>query len=61
MTIIKRNGVSLSAGAAVNGFPLLQRVHLRPGMGDFADRAEGRARRLERRNVRGAKRSFLEG
>lgn len=59
MTTIQINGVSLSASAAINGFPLPRRVVLAPGLGDFADRAEGRSRRIERRNVRSAKRSFL--
>lgn len=59
MTTIQINGISLSAGAAINGYPLPKRVLLAPGTGDFADRAEGRARRAERHNVRNAKRSFL--
>jgi hypothetical protein len=59
MQTITLKGVSLSAGAVLNGYPMPRRVMLAPGTGDFADRIEGRARRLERRNVRSAKRSFL--
>lgn len=59
MQTITVHGVTLSAGAVLNGYPMPRRTVLAPGTGDFADRIEGRARRIERRNVRSAKRSFL--
>lgn len=59
MQTITLNGVTLSAGAVLNGYPMPRRTFLAPGLGDFADRLEGRTRRLERRNVRSAKRAFL--
>lgn len=59
MTTIQINNVSLSAGAVLNGWPMPRRVVLAPGEGDFADRAEGRVRRQERRSRHAAKRSWL--
>lgn len=49
MVKITKNGVSLSAGAAVNGMPLVERPFLTVGAGDYAERAEGRDRRRIRR------------
>lgn len=60
MTTIQINGISLSAGAAVNGLPLALRPFVTPGAGDYAERAEGRDRRRVRRQVRAGKRSWLE-
>lgn len=60
MTTIKLNGISLSAGAAVNGMPLIVPPFTTPGAGDFANRSEGRDRRRVRRAVRAGKRSWLE-
>lgn len=59
MQTITIHGVTLSAGAVLNGHPSPRRVLLAPGAGDFADRSEGRARRIERRHVRAAKHAFL--
>lgn len=61
MVTFTKNGVSLSAGAAVNGMPLADRPFLTVGAGDYAARAEGRDRRKVRRAVCAAKRSFLSG
>lgn len=60
MTTIKLNGISLSAGAAVNGMPLIVPPFTTPGAGDYAERAEGRDRRRVRRQVRAAKSAWLE-
>lgn len=61
MTTIKLNGISLSAGAALNGWPVPVRTVTTPGAGDYAERAEGRDRRRVRRQVRAAKSAWLEG
>ncbi|SEG64713.1 hypothetical protein [Bosea lathyri] len=58
MTIITIKGVSLSANATANGFPLPKRTRLRDRI-DFASSDEGHARRMERRDVRSAKRAFI--
>ncbi len=62
VTITNSRGITLSANATLNGAPLrrLAPVTL-PGMGDYAERIEGRQRRRERAGVRSAKRSFLSG
>ncbi len=61
MTTIQLNGISLSAGAAVNGYVLAVRPVTTPGAGDYAERSEGRDRRRVRRAVRAAKSAWLEG
>ena len=61
MVKITKMGVSLSAGAALNGMPLVERPFLTVGAGDYAERSEGRDRRKVRRAVCAAKRSFLSG
>ena len=61
MTTIKLNGISLSAGAAVNGWPVPVRTVTTPGAGDYAVRKEGRDRRRVRRAVMAGKRAWLEG
>lgn len=61
MTTIKLNGISLSAGAAVNGLPLALRPFVTPGAGDYAERAEGRDRRRVRRQRLADKRAYLMG
>jgi hypothetical protein len=51
-------GVTLSAHAVRNGAPMP--VHSAPVIrGDFAAGSAGKARRIERRDARSAKRSFL--
>ncbi len=61
MTTIERNGVSLSAGAVMNGWPMPVYVRIMtPGRGDFAERLGGRIRRADRRNAIARKHSFLE-
>ena len=54
-------GVTLSAHAVRNGAraPSFVGVLMTPGRGDFAAGDDGKARRMERRNARSAKRSFL--
>lgn len=54
-------GVTLSAHAVRNGArdPSFVDVMMTPRRGDFAESGAGKARRMERRNARGAKRSFL--
>jgi hypothetical protein len=59
MVTFTKNGVSLSAGAAVNGMPLALRPFLTVGAGDYAERAEGRERRKVRRQRISDKRAFL--
>lgn len=60
MTKIERNGISLSAGAVLNGWPAPVPRKLRfEGRGDFAEREGGRIRRNDRRNRIAAKRSWL--
>lgn len=62
MTTIKMNGISLSAGAVLNGWPMP--VYSAPqftGRGDFAERLGGRVRRMERRNRLQVKHAGCEG
>lgn len=59
MTIIIRNGVSLSAHAGLNGMPL--RPIITPGVGDYAERTEGRDRRRVRRRRIAEKHAYLMG
>lgn len=62
MTTISINGVTLSANASANGFPLRRNGRSDPShAGDYAERAEGRLRRSERVFVRAGKRSFIAG
>jgi hypothetical protein len=54
-------GVTLSAHAVRNGArqPSFVEALMTPRRGDFAAGDAGKARRMERRNARSAKRSFL--
>jgi hypothetical protein len=62
VSIMGRNGVALSAGAVLNGWPMpIPSKITTPGRGDFAERKGGRIRRQERRNAIERKRSWLEG
>jgi hypothetical protein len=50
MVTITRNGITLSAGAVANGWPMpVYTPPVFPGRGDFAQRLGGRIRRNERR------------
>ena len=60
MVTIVRNGISLSASATLNGFPLPSYAVRSIGAGDFANSDAGRARRAARRN-KAAQRAFLAG
>jgi hypothetical protein len=64
MVSINRNGIALSAGACLNGWPMPVHVAptpiLFPGRGDFAEREGGRIRRKDRRNAIARKHAFLE-
>jgi hypothetical protein len=61
MQTISRNGVTLSANASANGFPLrsVPAVYTVAGMGDFAERDAGRERRRIRRERQNEKAAFL--
>ena len=48
VTIKNAAGVTLSANATLNGFPRVVVPFKVPGMGDYAKRDEGRARRRQR-------------
>ena len=69
MTTIERNGVTLSAGAVINGGPMplcastarFAAAITMPGRGDFAGRLGGRIRRMERRNRLMVKLAGYEG
>jgi hypothetical protein len=61
-TIQNSRGISLSASASVNGWPVATPSAITfPGRGDFAEREGGRIRRNERRARIAFKRSGLEG
>ena len=62
VTLISRNGVTLSANATANGFPpsTFARKFKVAGMGDYAARVEGRQRRTERRQRLASKRAYLD-
>ena len=64
MTTIKNGrGISLSAGAVANGWPMpICPATIRfAGRGDFAERLGGRIRRMERRNRLMVKHAGYEG
>lgn len=62
VTIVSRTGVSLSASATINGFPpaTVSRKFKLAGMGDYANREEGRARRQERRQRNAERFAYLD-
>jgi hypothetical protein len=50
MITVTRNGITLSASACANGWPMpVYTPSTFPGRGDFAERLGGRIRRIERR------------
>lgn len=62
VTFTSRNGVTLSANAAINNSELgLLPVASMRGRGDFAERAGGRVRRQDRKARIQNKRAWLEG
>jgi hypothetical protein len=61
-TIQTARGISLSAGAVLNGWPMPTPSRLTfPGRGDFAEREGGKRRRMERKARLASKHSGLEG
>lgn len=60
VTFTNQRGITLSASATLNGFPLPARVLRSVGAGDFANSDAGRARRNDRRN-KAAQRAFFAG
>lgn len=59
MVTITVKGVTLSANATANGFPRPVTPFKIIGMGDYAERNDGRERRRVRRERIGDKRAFL--
>ncbi len=59
VTLKTANGITLSANASQNGFPLRVAAFKVPGMGDYAERNDGRQRRRVRRERISDKRAFL--
>lgn len=59
VTLKTANGVTLSANATLNGFPRVVVPFKVIGMGDYAERNDGRQRRRIRRERISDKRSFI--